>query len=126
MTFLDNHDLNDRFYFADPQGQYDDQHVLATALLFTLQGIPCVYYGAEQGLHGRGNAREATREALWGAPNPFSKEHKFYKAIRALADLRRREPALRYGRQYFRQVSGDGNTFDHSRVLGGVVAFSRI
>jgi glycosidase len=126
VTFLDNHDLNDRFYFADGQGTFDDQHVLATALLFTLQGIPCLYYGAEQGLHGRGNAREATREALWGAPNPFDKQHKFYKAIRALADLRARTPALRYGRQYFRRVSGDGNTFDHSPFLGGVVAFSRI
>jgi glycosidase len=126
VTFLDNHDLNDRFYFADPQGRYDDQHVLATALLFALQGIPCLYYGAEQGLTGRGDAREATREALWGMPNPFDTQHKFYKAIRALAGLRAREPALRYGRQYFRKVSGDGNRFDHSPYPGGVIAFSRI
>lgn len=126
VTFLDNHDLNDRFHVADPQGRYDDQHVLATALLFTMQGIPCLYYGAEQGLHGRGDAREATREALWGTPNPFDRQHKFYKALRALADLRGREPALRYGRQYFRRVSGDGVTFDHSPYPGGVVAFSRI
>lgn len=128
VTFLDNHDLNDRFYFADPVGggRYDDQHVLALSLLFTLQGIPCVYYGAEQGLHGRGGAREAVREALWGAPGGFDEKHKFYKAIRALSDLRRREPALRYGRQYFRGTSDDGQGFGSSTNPGGVVAFSRI
>jgi len=126
VTFLDNHDLNDRFYFFDGTGRYDDQHVLALSLLYTLQGIPCLYYGAEQGLHGRGAAREAVREALWGAAAPFDKGHKFWKAVRALSDLRRHEPALRYGRQYFRQISGDGVGFGHSPFPGGVVAFSRI
>ena len=127
VTFLDNHDLDDRFYFQAPQGQYDDQHVLAMALLFSLQGIPCVYYGAEQGLHGRGGAREAVREALWGAPGGgFDQQHRFYRALRQLSQLRAGQPALRYGRQYFRRVSGDGATFNHSEFLEGVVAFSRI
>ena len=36
------------------------------------------------------------------------------------------EPALRYGRQYFRDLSGDGTAFGASPFPGGVVAFSRI
>ena len=33
---------------------------------------------------------------------------------------------LRYGRQYFRQVSGDGSNFGLSPYPAGVLAFSRI
>src|SRR5512144_1636398 len=35
-------------------------------------------------------------------------------------------PALRYGRQYFRPVSGDGVNFGISPFPGGIVSFSRI
>ena len=40
---------------ADPE-RYDDQATLGLGCLFTLQGIPCVYYGTEQGLHGAGGS----------------------------------------------------------------------
>ena len=36
------------------------------------------------------------------------------------------EPALRYGRLYFRQLSGDGRGFGFSKWSPGVLAFSRI
>ena len=36
------------------------------------------------------------------------------------------QPALRYGRQYFRQLSGDGVDFGISPFTPGVIAFSRI
>jgi hypothetical protein len=94
------------------------------ACLFGLQGIPCLYYGTEQGLHGRGTD-EAVREALWGGPG-FDETNPFYTAIRAIATVRRQHPALRYGRQYFRPVSGDGRRFGVSTFSGGVIAFSRI
>jgi hypothetical protein len=66
------------------------------------------------------------REALWGKPNAFDEAHPFYAAVRALAQLRAREPALRYGRQYFRPISGDGVGFGISPFAPGVLAFSRI
>ena len=58
VTFLDNHDQNQRFYYSDPgnPNAYDDQVTMGVACLFALQGIPCLYYGTEQGLHGSGNA----------------------------------------------------------------------
>ena len=40
VTFLDNHDLNERFH----QPRYVGQTKLALACLMTLQGIPCIYF----------------------------------------------------------------------------------
>ena len=128
VTFLDNHDVNNRFYFQDPANPhlYDNQFTLAVAVQFALVGVPCLYYGDEQGLHGIGSAREAVREALWGKPNAFDTTHPFYTFIQAMTAARQSEPALRYGRQYFRELSGDNVTFGYSPYNGGVIAFSRI
>jgi glycosidase len=128
VTFLDNHDQHNRFRFvdaADP-GRYDGQVSAALACLFSLQGIPCVYYGTEQGLHGTGSSDQDAREALWGRPNAFDETDKFCLVLRDIARVRAQNPALRYGRQYFRPVSGDRRTFGASSFAPGVVAFSRI
>ncbi len=128
VTFLDNHDQHNRFYYSDPAdpNRYDDQATLGLACLFTLQGIPCVYYGTEQGLHGAGDSPEAVREALWGKPNAFDRSHPFFRAVSDLAGVRANQPALRYGRQYFRPISGDGTHFGLSTFSNGILAFSRI
>jgi glycosidase len=128
VTFLDNHDMTERFRGAstDAPDRFDPQVILAIALLFGLQGIPCLYYGTEQGLHGRGNSDQFVREALWGKPNAFDTNHPFYKAIRRLSETRDTQPALRYGRLYFRPISGDGVHFGASPFAPGVLAFSRI
>jgi glycosidase len=128
VTFLDNHDQNNRFYFrpdADPHA-FDDQLTLGLGCLFGLIGIPCLYYGTEQGLHGGGNYAEAVREALWGKPDGFDQTSAFYRAVQQLAALRRAHPALRYGRQYLRPVSGNGSQFGISTTFPGVLAFSRV
>jgi len=128
VTFLDNHDMKERFRGASTDGpdSFDPQVILGIAVLFGLQGIPCLYYGTEQGLHGRGNSDQFVREALWGKPNAFDTNHPFYKAIRRLSDIRDTQPALRYGRLYFRPISGDGAHFGASPFAPGVLAFSRI
>ncbi len=128
VTFLDNHDMRERFRGAatDAADQFDPQVILAVAVLFGLQGIPCLYYGTEQGLHGRGDSDQFVREALWGKPGAFDTSHPLYTAIRQLSAVRNAEPALRYGRQYFRPLSGDGVHFGASTVAPGVLAFSRI
>jgi len=127
VTFLDNHDVKERIRFAEPpdEHKYDAQVTLGLACLFGLQGIPCVYYGTEQGLHGHGTD-EAVREALWGGPG-FDRANPFYKTLKNIATVRREQPALRYGRQYFRPVSGvDAHVYGVSPFPGGVIAFSRI
>jgi glycosidase len=122
VTFLDNHDVNERFNYDG----WPDQTRLALSFLMTMQGVPCIYYGTEQGLSGRGDRREYVREALWGHPNPFSQKNDFYTFIQELTTVRNDNPALRYGRQYFRQCSGNGIDFGYSPYTGGVLAFSRI
>jgi glycosidase len=132
VTFLDNHDNKARFYFVDPTSPhaYDDQTTAAIACLYGLQGIPCLYYGTEQQLHGAGTVDELVREALWGKipnpPAPFDPTNPFYVAVQSIARARAQAPALRYGRQYFRPISGDGLTFAVSTLSPGVVAYSRI
>jgi len=128
VTFLDNHDQHQRFYYSNPSDQhkYDLQMVMGITSLFLLQGIPCLYYGTEQGLHGSGGSDANVREALWGKPSAFDITHHFYQAIQQLSLLRSQHPALRYGRQYFREISGNGIEFGISHTKPGVLAFSRI
>ena len=126
VTFLDNHDVKERIRFEDPSDphRFDRQVTLGLACLFSLQGIPCVYYGTEQALHGRGGD-EAVREALWGGPG-FDRDGALYRGLKRIAEVRRTRAPLRYGRQYFRPVSGDGFEYDVSPFAGGIIAFSRI
>ena len=131
VSFLDNHDQHERI--QNP-GTPVSQVTLALVLLFTLQGIPCIYYGTEQGLSGTVkpdgspdlSANESTREALWGKPAAFDTTYSKYKLIQILASLRSTELALSYGRIYFRQIAGSGFDFGLSTGIGGIVAFSRI
>jgi glycosidase len=118
VTFLDNHDVKERIRFAQPgnEHQFDDQVTLGLACLYSLPGIPCLYYGTEQGLHGSGSD-PAVREALWGSPG-FQQDSFYYQQIGHIAKVRASTPALRYGRVYFRPNSGDGQQ--------GILAFSRI
>jgi glycosidase len=129
VTFLDNHDRHQRFYFQDPADshRWDNQLLLALGVLFGLQGIPSVYYGTEQGLHGIGGSDANVREALWGKPpKAFDQAHPFYRAIQGISRARANQPALRYGRQYFRQLSGNRTDFSISTFTPGVIAYSRI
>ena len=126
VTFLDNHDVKERFRYVDPANKqsFDDQVTLAFACLYTLPGIPCLYYGTEQGLHGHGSDA-AVREALWGGPG-FNENSFFYQEIQKISRVRSLRPPLRYGRFYFRPISSDGRIFTISASNGGVLAFSRI
>ena len=145
VTSVDDHDQvrkggNKSRFGAQPSAAAQLVAILAVNTL-TL-GIPCVYYGTEQGLDGQGsgvNADRYLREALFGGEfGPFRSRgrHLFdetapgYGHLAALLELRGREPALRRGRQYLRETSGDGVSFGlptgYGGRLNGVVAWSRI
>src|SRR5207253_854212 len=125
VTFLDNHDVKERIRFVQPgdEHRFDDQVTLGLGCLYSLPGVPCLYYGTEQGLHGSGSD-PAVREALWGGPG--FEESSYYRQISRLAQVRAAEPPLRYGRFYFRPISGDGQHFGISEFPQGLLAFSRI
>ena len=131
VSFLDNHDQHERIQHpATPA----EQVTLALVLMFTLQGIPSIYYGTEQGLSGTvdGNgapdlsANESSREALWGKPNAFDTSAPASSRSGGCRDLRQHEPPLRYGRLYFREVAGERRQLRAFVRQGGIVAFSRI
>jgi len=127
-TFVDNHDQTARFRFADPAdpARFDGQVSMAVACLYSLLGIPVLYYGTEQGLHGAGDSDQNVREALFGKPGAFDTNTAFFTEIQKIAAVRAAEPALRYGRQYFRPISGNGADFGISAGAPGIVSFSRI
>ena len=63
---------------------------------------------------------------MGGSPTLSTVQHPFYQAIKRLNEVRQTQPALRYGRQYFRPLSGDGVNFGISPFSPGVLAFSRV
>ncbi len=136
VTFVDNHDQMSRpyrrFMHNDP---YPRQAVLAIGYLLTSQGVPCIYYGTEQGFDGGGNNDSYVRECMfggnWGAFDTtgvhfFNNKNLIYKGIQDIAAIRAQEPALRYGRQYFREISEDGSRFAFPDRGRCTIAFSRI
>lgn len=127
VTFLDNHDMKARIRYVQSGNEhaFDDQVTLALACLCGLPGVPCVYYGTEQGLHGSGSD-PAVREAMWGIAPGFPENTFFYLALQQILAVRANEPALRYGRFYFRPISTDSVHFSISGAAGGILAWSRI
>lgn len=136
VTFVDNHDQMSRPYrrFMN-NNPYPEQAALAIGYLLTSPGIPCIYYGTEQGFDGGGNNDRYVRECMfggkWGAFDSygahfFNDQHAIYKSIQAIVAARSRLPSLRYGRQYFREISGDGYNFGYPFNGNCTLAFSRI
>ncbi|HVX86830.1 MAG TPA: alpha-amylase family glycosyl hydrolase [Phycisphaerae bacterium] len=142
VTFLENHDQVwhhfHRFLYDAPDPRLA---LLGSAFLLTSLGIPCLYYGTEQGFNGGGDNDVFVRESMfggppdsesaWGAFNTaghhfFNPTHPLYRGISQVARIRREHPALRYGRQYFRQISGDGHRFGHAEQAPCTLAWSRI
>lgn len=113
VNFLDNHDLP-RFLY-----QYDDPAGLrvALALLLTMDGIPCLYYGTEQDFAGGNDP--ANREDLWDSG--FATDGDTFRWIRQLIALRRdHEPLRRGDMNVVWSSTATGNAQD-----AGILAFER-
>ena len=136
VTFVDNHDQMSRPYRRFMHGNpFAQQAVLAIGYLLTSQGVPCIYYGTEQGFDGGGDNDSFVRECMfgggWGAFEStlrhfFLPGNPIYKSIAQIAAIRRSESALRYGRQYFREISGNGIDFGYPIDGKCTLAYSRI
>ncbi len=115
VTLLDNHDLDRRIMSHARTkhtggGEGLDWAVRVTKLclgaLFTIRGIPQIYYGTEIGLEGwkAEDDRDLRRDFPWhliGDDNhpkqQFRKEQEIYEWTRDLIRLRRGNAALKYG-----------------------------
>lgn len=142
VTVLDDHDQvrngehKARFAATNPP---PGVALAALALNATTLGIPCIYYGSEQLFDGAGDNDRYLRECMFGGAfgafrsrgrHFFREETWLYREIAKVLAVRRDQLALRRGRQYLREISGDGIDYGVPRVIDGemrsIVPWSRI
>jgi glycosidase len=141
VTLYDDHDQvrkgNHKARFCADGGAPLALNALALNLL-TL-GIPCIYYGSEQGFDGAGDNDRYIREAMFGGDfgafrsrqrHCFDETQPLYRELARLIAVHGQHLALRRGRQYLRAISGNGQDFGVPQMIGGVlrsvVAWSRL
>ena len=138
VTFLSNHDIGRIGYFLTndlstaPDAELLARDILAHALLLFTRGIPCLYYGDEQGFTGRGGDVFA-REDMFGSRVPdfaaekrigggngsapaFNENHPLFRAIREMISVREKNPALQSGIQVVRCAEDRPGIFAVSRI----------
>ena len=131
VTFLDNHD-NPRFLSPAAANKNINRIGLALDFLYTARGIPCLYYGTEQGFDGTTDPND--REDMFagrfkdgpggsvlrldspGADN-FNMTHPLFRRVAELNNFRRLYPALTLG-SYVRRADNAGGP--------GLLAYSRV
>ena len=146
VTLFDDHDQvrkgNSKARFCGDKANDGYRHLKAVlGLNLTSMGIPCLYYGGEQGFDGAGDNDRYLRECMFGGRfgslkstgrHFFDENHEIYRFIAEVAALRAKHLALRRGRQYLREISatGEEGTFGLPRMIGGrirsLVPWSRL
>ncbi len=144
VTSVDDHDHVDqgqqKHRFC--AGGYDKLALAVMALNSTTLGIPCIYYGTEQLFDGNGSGDGSDRyirESMFGGEfgafrsrgrHFFNDAQPTYIELAKVHKLRSNNLTLRRGRQYLRQISGDGVNFGFPQKMNGrmlsIVAWSRI
>jgi glycosidase len=145
VTLVDDHDQvrkgSAKWRFCG-DSRFHDLAFNVMAVKLTTMGIPCIYYGSEQGFDsgGRPNGSDLVlRENMFGGQfgglgtqgrHFFNEDGNLYRALAALMDLRKKSLPLRRGRQALHRISGDGVTFGLPHRLGermrSLVAWSRL
>src|SRR5262245_41996800 len=145
VTLVDDHDQvrkgQDKWRFCGDE-RFRDLAFNVMAVQLTTSGIPCIYYGSEQGFDsgGRPNGSDLVlRESMFGGRfgsfcsqdrHFFNEDADLYRALAALIALRKKLLPLRRGRQALHHISGDGVTFGLPRRLGdrmrSLVTWSRL
>lgn len=129
VSFIDNHDA-----FWQEGGRFgnfapDAQVIAAVGYLLCSLGTACMYYGTEQGFTGNGGDNEM-REAMFDRTRPgenlLNSSCDIYREVAKLAAIAKENAVLRFGRVYFREISGDGLTFGLPYGNAYTLAFSRV
>src|SRR5262245_9148004 len=145
VTLVDDHDqvrkgTAKRRFCGD--GQLRDLAFNVMAVQLTTTGIPCVYYGSEQGFDSGGRQSGSDlvlQENMFGGRfgglctqgrHFFNEDGDLYRALAALIDIRKKLLPLRRGRQVLHQISGDGTSFGLPHRLGdrmrSLISWSRL
>ncbi len=128
VSFVDNHDSfwqPGRFANGAPDGQV----IGAIGYLICSLGTACLYYGTEQGFEGHGGDNEM-REAMFDQSKPgvdlLNTDCTIYTEIGKIARVAQANETLKFGRMYFRPISGDGINFGLPFGSTYTLAFSRV
>ena len=138
VNFLDNHDVMRYLY-----NRRDDKGVdsLKNALSFLIlqRGIPCIYYGTEQGFYGgndpanRENMNDPTasifysiRKDLYKNYKPWDTNNPIFKHIKKLTSLRSKNHILSRGDVEVLTIpKKEGNGDTNPITQSGIYAFTR-
>ncbi|MGM0421287.1 MAG: alpha-amylase family glycosyl hydrolase, partial [Bacillota bacterium] len=142
ITMFDDHDMvYQQEYKSRFAADKETAPLLGNAIFlnFFTSGIPCIYYGTEQGFDGSGDQAKYVREAMFGSKfgafrsqgrSFFDQEHHLYKAMREMAALRQEHDGLKLGRQYLRELAQSGEEFGfpvrNEERYSGIIAWARI
>lgn len=145
VTMFDDHDMvshaEDNKYRFSADKETSPLLLNCILLNMTTLGIPCLYYGTEQGFDGSGDSDQYIRECMFGGKfgafrsqnkHFFNEESKLYKGIKEIMSLRDENVTLKHGRQYLRPItySSEQEFFipkreDEERITD-IIAWSRV
>jgi len=111
-NFVDNHDV-DRIASKLKKKEYLEN---VYTLLFTMPGIPSIYYGSEWGIHGikSNNSDDDLRPEL-KLDNDWSNGKEIFEHIKRLGEIRSKYKALRYGE--YKQILIRNEQYIYMRIF---------
>ncbi len=115
-NFVDNHDVERIYTKLTNKAQYTPVHIL----MYTLPGVPSIYYGSEFGIEGRKerHSDDSLRPEIDCAKYMQDAENNSYvKLISALGRLRQQEKTLSYGD--YKELMLVNKQYAFSRTLDG-------
>ena len=115
-TFVDNHDVERIYTKLNNKAHFLPVHIM----LYTLPGIPSLYYGSEFGIEGRKErcSDDSLRPALnYEDYKDAIKTNPCTKLIAALGKIRHNTPALCHGE--YKELLLQTTHFAYARVLDG-------
>lgn len=115
-TFTDNHDVERICTKLKNKAHFLPVHIM----LYTLPGIPSVYYGSELGIEGRkehGSDDSLRPELSYDDYKDAVKTNPFTQLISALGKIRRNTPALCYGS--YKELVLQNTYFAYERAFDG-------
>ncbi len=115
-TFVDNHDVERIYTKLNNKAHFEPVHIM----LYTLPGIPSLYYGSEFGIEGRKDrySDDSLRPALnYDDYKDAVQTNPCTKLIATLGKLRQNVKALCYGE--YKQLELQNTHFAYARILDG-------
>ena len=119
-NFVDNHDVERIYTKIKNKAHFNPVHIL----LYTLPGIPSVYYGSEFAIDGKKerHSDDSLRPYLsYKEYSEKAKTNEYVKLISALGKIRQNTPALSYGD--YKEVRLTCEQYVFSRTLNGESIF---